>query len=149
MIKGDKPIVIFNYESNDFVAHKNFQIIQYAFKVITVDGGIQTFTGFVKPNGHMSRSAEKIHGFSNEFLEEYGQPLNEVKDLIAHIMLDTEHLVTIGHNAIKFDIPATDKLLGTKISTTRVFDTAGEFKAKKLGNTRESSELIYDYHKKL
>lgn len=98
----NKKVAVFDIESSGLGVEEN-EIIQLSAKKI--DG--QTFNRFIKNKKPLDEQSVKVHGFTQEFLNENGEDLLTVlKDFSAFI----KDCVIVGHNSSNFDLPVLKRV---------------------------------------
>ena len=91
-------VVIFDVESTGLDVTKD-EVVQIAAIELRDGKQVQTFERFIKPKTSVGDSA-LVHGFSDEFLEQYGQSSDEVfKEFLQFI----DGALLVGHN-VQYDL---------------------------------------------
>lgn len=94
-----------------------------------------------------------ITGITDEMIMKDGDDIENVFRKLSIILEKPDDILVVGHNILKFDNLFVNQRF-TKygyplLSDTICFDTAGEFKGSKLNTTRQTHELICDYHRRV
>lgn len=137
--------LVFDFETTGLLHDPTIRPIEF-FGINTIPDGT-SFEGHYLINCPFPLNPKiiEITGITDEELARDGIDLEVFLKKLDKIFSKNYDYV-VGHNIINFDIPLAEKLLNRTLKKDNIFDTAGAFKAKLLGNTKRYGSN-YDFHK--
>lgn len=144
-------IVIYDFETNGLFDVLN-QPIQVACKVIE-NGKETNYMRYIKCKWRLNGMITDMTGITDEILKEHGFEMKEVFLELKEMFKDA---LIVGHNILKFDnkfynhcMQITGISIQQCLFPNQCFDTAGQFKAELMKETRNEKLSIGDWHKKI
>lgn len=130
-------IVTLDFETSGPFDYSN-QPIEVCLDVKEINGNNWQYKDFIKLPWRLSPRISAINNITNDMLERYGRPIEEVFGNIRDILFDQDFLL-VGHYILRFDNLFLNYFLQKfftrrfQVQTSQCWDTCAEMRASLLG----------------
>lgn len=137
---------VFDFETTGFLDDPNFTPTQFACKIVK-GSDTKEMSFYIKSNAIISEKVTQLTGITQDHIAT-GETIDYLIEVLDELFVKDKDDQIVGHNIINFDFPIIKKYLSKFIDYNRLFDTAGEYKGRKLGWKKFADSSYYNYHNK-
>ena len=152
-ILENKALLVYDFETDGFFTNNGYnRPIEVAVLKLYPDNKVERYNTLItrRDNKPLPDKITEITGITTEMLSNDGEDIKRVFNYLNYLFNDNS-LIT-GHNILRFDNKFLnqrfDKYKYPLLEDNRCFDTAGAFKAEKMGWIKASDDIYSNYHKR-